>query len=118
MDQNKPIIVEAQEVLRLAKFRRLWMFGWMVATAALVAAGIQTARVWEHETQMEAMRQAREDIERVQAEQKTINDSYVKAWQNQQQTADLLISWGTYVKERADLGTHNIRNGSLNLVRR
>jgi hypothetical protein len=118
MDQNKPIIVEAKEVLRLAKFRTLWMLGWMVATAALVVAAIQTVRVLEHDRQVEDLRVLREDIERVQAEQKTINDTYTKAWQNQQQTADLLISWGTYVKERADLGTHNIRNGSLNLVRR
>lgn len=107
------LIVKANEVLRLSKFRRIWVVGWMVATAALVVAAIQTVRIVEYERQERQIAALVAEVERVQAEQKAINDSYVRAWQNQQQTADLLVTWGTYVKERTEMATNNLIRGSV-----
>lgn len=111
------LIVKAREVLRLQKFRQIWVVGWMLATAALVVAGIQTTRIWQYQKQEARLAQMLKDVERVQAEQKEVNESYVKAWENQQQTADLLITWGTYVKERTEMATNNLVRGSVALKR-
>ena len=110
---DNPLIVEAKAVLRLQKFRRIWVLGWMVATAALVVVAIQTVRIKEYERQEARISAMLVEVERVQAEQKAINDSYTRAWQNQQQTADLLVTWGTYVKERTEMATNNLVRGSV-----
>ena len=85
------------------------VIGWLVATGALVATGVQTARLWEHQKHEAQLQKMIQDVEQIQAEQKAINSSYIKAWENQQQTADLLITWGTYVKERTEMATSNLR---------
>lgn len=112
------LIVKARDVLRLNKFRYLWVMGWLVATAALVVATFQIVRVTEYERQLAKVEVLAQELEKVQAEQKVINESYVKAWENQQQTADLLVTWGTFVKERTDLINRNTKNAPINLVRR
>lgn len=114
---DNPLIVEAKEVLRLQKYRRIWGVGWVLATIALVVTGVQTARLMEHRRQEEKLEILLAHVERVQAEQKEVTSSYTKAWENQQQTADLLITWGTYVKERTEMATNNLVRGSVALKR-
>lgn len=49
------------------------------------------------------------DITLLQERQELLVDSYIKAWQNQQVTADLLTAWGGYYKERKFITTLNSR---------
>lgn len=106
MDQL--LIVKAREVLRLNRFRYLWVIGWLVATAALVTAGIQTSRLQEVERQQEKMSALTERLESVAHQQQLVNDNFVKAWSNQNQTAELLITWGDYVKARTESAKSNL----------
>lgn len=102
------LIVKAKEILVLAKFRRLWILGWMAATAALVVAAIQTSRLLEAEHQQEEIRVLTQQVASVTARQQVVNDSILQTLEQQNQTADLLISWGTYVKARADVSRLNL----------
>ena len=106
MDQL--LIVKAREALRLSRFRHLWVIGWLVATASLVVAGVQTSRLNEIERQQEQMSALADRLEAVAHQQQLVNDNFVKAWSSQNQTAELLITWGDYVKARTELAKTNL----------
>src|SRR5574338_264954 len=97
------IIVEARSVVRLGKFQKLWMVGWVVATLALVATGVQSARLYEAHQRDQKLKALIVQVKDVQRDQEAVTASYVKAWENQQATSNLLITWGQYVKDRDDV---------------
>lgn len=102
------LIVKAREVLRLDRFRRSWVLGWLVATAALLIAGIQTSRLTEAEHQQEEIRALTAQLDQATERQRLLNESLLTTLEKQNQTADLLISWGSYVKARSDVARINL----------
>lgn len=112
------IIVEAEAVVRLGKFQKAWMVGWVVATLALVAVGVQSGRLHEATKQAKTLEAMLDQVRAVQAEQKTVTASYVKAWENQQATANLLVTWGTYVKDRTEIAQQALLGQPPNLYAR
>lgn len=101
------LIVKAKDVLRMGRFRHLWALGWVVASAFLVVAGIQTARVFEADRRQGEIRELTHLLEAATVRQASVNESLMFTLEKQSQTADLLISWGNYVKARADAGRPN-----------
>ncbi len=116
MDQ--PIIVDAREVLRLGRFRKIWLLGWLVATLALVFATVQTLRVEAHQRTLADVMSIQMQQRSLQEDQRQINASYLKAWEQQQETAKLLTSWGQFVVEKTDMINQNRKNPPLNFVRK
>lgn len=106
---NEHLIVKAKDVLHLNRYRRLWIFGWMVATAALVMGGIQTARLYEHDQEIDRLLALERRMEEVAHEQQMVNENFVKAWEAQNNTAELLVAWGNFVKARTEIVTQNNR---------
>lgn len=111
------LIVKAKDVLHLNRYRRRWIFGWMVATASLLLAGVQTARVYEHDQEVARLVALENRLDEVAHEQQVVNENFVKAWEAQNNTAELLISWGSFVKERTDLASRNSRPSFANYRR-
>ena len=110
------LIVKAKDVLHLNRYRRRWIFGWLVATAALVLATIQTVRVHVHDREVDRLVAMEDRLEDVVHQQAQVNDAFVKAWEAQNHTTELLVSWGTFIKDRTDLVNHNNKNQPFSFV--
>ena len=50
---------------------------------------------------------AKEDLVKVQSEQEHLTASFVIAWEVQQQSTRLVVSWAEYLKQRDDLVSLN-----------
>lgn len=114
---DSPIIVKAEEILRLGKYRTRWVVGWMVATAALMVATIQTARLYEADRQEARLAELAVQVDEVTQRQQIVADGLLQTLEHQTQTADLLISWGNYVKARMDLATGNLNVPAFATIR-
>lgn len=110
------LVVEARSVVRLGRFQKLWMVGWCVASLALVATAVQTARLYEAHQNAQELSKLMAKVEVVQGEQRAINNTYIQAWQNQQATANLVITWGQYIKDRDDIVAKNKNEKPVNLM--
>ena len=116
MDQ--PIIVDAHEVLRLGRFRKVWLLGWLVATVALIAVAVQTVRIEERDLVMEELRAVQAEQLDIQEQQKQVTASFTKAWEQQQETAKLLTVWGQFVVEKTEMINKNRAYPPLNVARK
>jgi len=110
------LVVEARSIVRLGRFQKLWVVGWCVASLAIASTAIQTARLYEaHQNSLE-LSKLMGQVKMVQDEQRTINSTYIKAWESQQATANLVITWGQYIKDRDDIVTKNKNEKPVNLM--
>jgi len=114
MKEDRPVIVN-ESFLR--KLHRQMIVGWILAVAALIST--ITLEILSRRS----FSQARVEVAKLQtnmsfitAEQRKVTESFVIAWQNQQSTADLLVSWGGYVKERGVLSKYNSENRPAEFV--
>ena len=107
MKTDRPIIVSLAENIRLQHRAKIWWSGWVAALILVGVVGYLSGRVT---MALEAQRELEfliSEVAKVQAEQMVVNESYVKAWKNQQDTSKLLISWAQYIKERDEIITEN-----------
>lgn len=116
MDQ--PIIADAREVLRLGRFRKIWLLGWLVATLAIAFASVQTLRVRERDLVVDELRAVQAEQRDIQEQQKQVTTSFIKVWEQQKVTADLLATWGQFVVDKTDMINKNHTNPPINLVRK
>lgn len=114
MKDDRPVIVNESFLRQL---HRRMIVGWIVSLAIMVSAAaleIMSRR---------SFKQARTEIVQLQTEmslitteQRKVTESFVVAWQNQQATADLLVTWGSYVRERSALTKFNSENRPAEFV--
>lgn len=104
------IIVEARHIVRLGQFEKLWKVGWIVALLAFVATAVQSTRLYEAHQKAKELSTLMAQVKAVQADQTKINETYVQAWNNQQETTNLVVSWAQYIKERQDMSNQNRQN--------
>ena len=110
-------IVSGNELRRLKRYERFAVLGWAVAgvlALALVAAMSRLEAMSKHVVELKKLKA---EVLEVQQKQELVNASYIKAWQNQQATADALVSWGSYVMDRKKIADMNAGAVST-LVRR
>lgn len=114
MRDDRPVIVNESFLRQL--HRRL-IIGWIVAVmaiASVIALEFMSRRDFRR-ARLEVA-QLQFEMSSITAEQRKVTESFVIAWQNQQSTADLLVSWGGYAKERAGLVKYNSENRPGELV--
>lgn len=111
------IVVEARAITRLGRFQKLWMAGWCVATFALITTGVLATKLYEAHRNAEKLDALVTKVKAVQDDQRTINDTYIQAWKNQQETTDLVVTWGQYIKDRDTIVRSN-RQSSAVVARR
>lgn len=108
MKDDRPIIVNESFLRQL---HRRMIVGWTVAVLIMAAASaleILSRRSFK-QARVEVA-QLQKDMSLITSEQRKVTESFVVAWQNQQSTADLLVSWGGYVRERTALTKYNSEN--------
>ena len=122
MLDDKPIIILSSTLKRLSRLKGLWLAGWIVASVFGMATTYSLVRMIRYQRTYESLTKEvitlRDSVLSIQIEQKTVTESYIKAWENQQQTADLLVTWGTYVKDQTDIKIQNKKIAPINLVSR
>lgn len=101
----------ASELALLRKRSKQWLMGWVVAgLMTLIAVFLGAYSVASYHSLL--ANQARlAEIRDLQDDQRELTEKFALAWRNQQQTADLLITWGEYVKERTKQTTDNLKSG-------
>lgn len=111
------IVVEARAITRLGRYQKIWMAGWCAATLALVSTGVLATKLYEAHRNAENLEVLIAKVQVVQDEQRAINDTYIQAWKNQQETTDLVVTWGQYIKDRDTIVRSN-RQSSAVVARR
>lgn len=107
LTEDRPIIVSAVEHARLQFRAKIWWSGWAAAILLVGAVGYMVGRVSMALEARDELERLLDDVAKVQAEQRIINGSFIKAWENQRETARLVISWADYIKQRDEIILEN-----------
>ena len=54
----------------------------------------------QHEENLESIEHLTSRLEQVQSEQQRVNETYINAWKNQQETAKLILVYVEFIKTR------------------
>lgn len=110
-------IVSGNELKRLNIYKQVFWVGWAVAIIAILFLVGAVGQIEAFKTSLIEVRKLKAEVLEVQQKQELVTASYVKAWQNQQATADALVSWGSYVMDRKKIS--NMNAGAVStLIRR
>ena len=80
--------------------KRFWNSGWLFAFLFATLAAYEYGLVSQHERNLIEIDRLTTRLEVVQSEQQKINESYINAWQNQQETAKLILVYVEFIKTR------------------
>jgi hypothetical protein len=110
-------IVSGNELRRLQLYKQIFWLGWVVALIAFMFLVGTISQIQAFKASLIEIRKLKAEVLEVQQKQEAVNATYIKAWQNQQATADALISWGSYAMDRKKIADMNAGAVST-LVRR
>jgi hypothetical protein len=107
----EPVAVVPQSALaRGQKFRKLWLSGWIFGAATLVLGAFVGGQALAYHRSMNDLTEARQEIERVKADQVKVTTAFVKAWEDQRNGINLVQSWAEFVKNRDEMIAYNKQN--------
>lgn len=102
-------IVANSTISHYKVFERRWYAGWIASGVLLLLVIFFGVLAKVRGEALASLGEARSEIGKLQAEQHVLLENFVKAWQNQQATADALIGYGDYYKERRALVDSNVQ---------
>lgn len=112
MKTSQPTIVDMEELVQLRKFCRWWAVGWVVGALGFglagVALGVTIVEVNFVQKERERLNDTAALLQETTALQNKETQRFTEAWQLQHNTTELLIGWGSYVNERADVAKTNV----------
>lgn len=118
MYTEKHIVVTESALLRGKKYSRLWWSGWAVGVLGLVGGAFMSGQAIAYHRAMNEVAEARRDIQRIRQEQTEATETFIKAWNVQKRSIDLVTSWAQYIKDRDDMIAYNKNNPAVPFAQR
>jgi hypothetical protein len=100
-------IISGSELKQLLSFKTLFLSGWIVALLMTLALTFAVGEMYSMFKLMPELKEFEMGLIDVQSEQKHLTSTFVKAWKNQQATANILISWGKFIIEKKGIQIYN-----------
>lgn len=109
-------IVSGNELRRLQRHRKLSLLGWIVAGGLALALALAVGELRSMRLTLVEVKKLKAEVIEVQQQQVQVTAAFAKAWENQQATAEALISWGQYSMDRKQIIDMN-KNAVTTLTR-
>jgi len=105
--QDRPIIVSQVEYQLLKRRVRFWWGGWVAATVLVGMVGYMVGIIVEARRASRDFERLTTKVSMIREEQSIVNETFVRAWEGQQNTSRLMISWGEYIKSHDEIVSEN-----------
>lgn len=102
-------IVAVSTIQTYKKYERRWWAGWAACGATVLLSLYLGLLAQARGEAINSLGEARQKMAELQSQQTFLIENFVKAWQNQQATAEALIGYGEYHKERQGLVDYNVQ---------
>ena len=97
------------------KYRNLWAVGWLLAVVGVSFGGGAMVAMG---SMVKDLDRASDRVSEIQQEQTEVNAAFLKNWENQQESIDLIISASKFFEQRNEITAFNRDNSPKEIKRK